>query len=162
MKVIILASLFFALFTIATAQPAQYYQYYGYQPVQYATPTPTPVTKASKSKSKGKKQKMQEAESPVYYQVVATPAPTPIAQKYVIIGASWCSNCHDRKWRLKDNGIEFDYIDYQTEPSKVPAELWQYVRNGVPVVVNPDRTIDSGEKIIRKYKIIYDHRNDKD
>jgi len=65
----------------------------------------------------------------------------------VLLGATWCGPCKGVKMFLDNRGIEYDYVDVDTEAGLALAQDWG-VRN-VPSM-NIDGTIVTGDSKIKE------------
>ena len=62
--------------------------------------------------------------------------------KIIFYGADWCSDCHRSKYFLDQRGVEYDYINIDSDPSAA-AEV-ERINNGlqsIPTIVFPDGEI---------------------
>lgn len=70
-----------------------------------------------------------------------------MAKKVVVYGTSACPDCHMVKDFLKEHGVEFEDINLNDHPEKVP-ELIEKTngRQGVPVIIIDDEVVIGFDK----------------
>ena len=55
-----------------------------------------------------------------------------------MFGAQWCIDCRRTKKQLDDLGIDYDYVDLETDPAAADIAREISGRTQIPVVVYPD------------------------
>ena len=64
---------------------------------------------------------------------------TPI-DTLTMFGAQWCGDCRRTKGQLDRLGVDYTYIDLETDPAAADVAREISGRTNIPVVVYPDAT----------------------
>lgn len=65
---------------------------------------------------------------------------TDTAEKIVMFGADWCSDCRRSKALLDREGVDYEYVDVEADPTAADRARAISGRTNIPVVVFPDGT----------------------
>jgi mycoredoxin len=57
-----------------------------------------------------------------------------------MFGAAWCADCRRTKAQLDALGVDYSYVDLETEPAAADVARDISGRTNIPVVVYPDAT----------------------
>ena len=63
---------------------------------------------------------------------------SPSSDSITMFGAQWCGDCRRTKKQLDGLGIEYTYIDLETDPAAADVAREISGRTSIPVVVYPD------------------------
>ena len=62
------------------------------------------------------------------------------ASTITMFGAEWCRDCRRTKAQLDDLGVEYTYVDLESDPAAAEVAREISGRTNIPVVVYPDAT----------------------
>lgn len=65
---------------------------------------------------------------------------TDTTDRIVMFGADWCSDCRRSKALLDREGVDYEYIDVEADPTAADRARAISGRTNIPVVVFPDGT----------------------
>lgn len=63
---------------------------------------------------------------------------TDTADRIVMFGADWCSDCRRSKAFLDREGVDYEYVDVEADPQAADRARAISGRTNIPVVVFPD------------------------
>ncbi len=69
------------------------------------------------------------------------PSPEPAA-RLLMYGTKWCSDCHLARRILREQGVAYDFVDIDSDPSAAQEVLRRNGgRRSVPTIVFPDGSV---------------------